>query len=59
MIADLLPLLALAALVTIARNIYEAYVLERAERRSSQTSVPAPAITGVGAGSSGNNEGFH
>jgi hypothetical protein len=33
MIADLIPLLAFAAFVVIARNVFEAYVLEHARKR--------------------------
>ena len=33
MIADLIPLLAFAALVVIARNVFEAYVLDEARHR--------------------------
>jgi hypothetical protein len=34
MIGDLIPLLAFTALVVIARNVFEAYVLERAQQRA-------------------------
>jgi hypothetical protein len=34
MIAEMLPLLGVVALVTIARNIYEFYALDKAERRA-------------------------
>jgi hypothetical protein len=33
MIADLIPLLAFAAIVVIARNLFEAYVLDHEQRR--------------------------
>ena len=34
MIGDLIPLLAFTALVVIARNVFEAYVLDRAQRQA-------------------------
>lgn len=35
MITELLPLLVLVTVITIARNVYEFYAVERAERRQA------------------------
>ena len=42
MIADLLPLLAFTALIVIARNVFEAYVLDRPQHRVEPARVRTP-----------------